>query len=188
METDWSVEIGDDLPRIEVPWSDAASGLSFVDLRSRPDAVAEIGESIESPALWQALSVLNQPSSPVFTSKCDLWFLSADEIDPLDFGLLSGAGAGSGCYLDVLLRDQRAFVSFAAQELWMRELCAWLSGKDCSGTRAEFVLRPATQGALDGFALTSYVLAAGENATVANDHFSAALELVSMAMRDVSTR
>src|SRR5215813_14442400 len=74
VEADWSVEIGADLPLIAVPWE------GFVDLRRDLAAAHELRETTAAPMLGEALIDLNQEASPVFTSKCDFWLLTADEI------------------------------------------------------------------------------------------------------------
>src|SRR5262249_44571321 len=79
MEADWAVEIGADLPAIIVPWEGS------IDLRKELWLAHQLTEAVASPILAQSLIKLNHHASPVFSSKCDLWSLSADEIDPLEF-------------------------------------------------------------------------------------------------------
>src|ERR1700756_5789853 len=79
MEADWSVEVGTDLPMIAVPWE------GFVDLRRDPRLASSLIEVSSCSILAQSLIRLNQQDCPVFTSKCDHWLLSGEEIDPLEF-------------------------------------------------------------------------------------------------------
>src|SRR5271156_6145728 len=117
MEADWAVEVGADLPSIDVPWE------GFVDLRRNPDAVVDIEEAIGYSALRQALIALNSSDSPVFTSKCDVWTLAASKIDPDEFGA-QAADATTGCasYIDMVLRDRERLSSFDFQERQVRDL------------------------------------------------------------------
>src|SRR5450755_3515856 len=95
VEADWSVEIGEGLARIEIPWRGAGpgSGCEFVDLVSESDlpatglsaSLARIPEVRHEPVLLHALLLLNGVHSSVCTSKCDLWTIGEEEIDPYEF-------------------------------------------------------------------------------------------------------
>jgi hypothetical protein len=83
METDWSVAAGADDPVIETRWSDAASGLGWVDLRvdgeMQRSRIAALPEAARSPAMTEALALLNAPHGLLMTTKCDRWQLSDEE-------------------------------------------------------------------------------------------------------------
>src|ERR1700739_3430603 len=86
MVADWSVECSAEDPVLVVPWS-ASEGDStqprFIDLRENPYDLDQIPEAEQHPPLMQALRALNVPRSPVFTAKCDLWALDAEEVGEL---------------------------------------------------------------------------------------------------------
>ena len=81
MQADWEVEVGGQAPVIEALWP------GFIDLRTHPEAVHQLPEvasqSALGLALGRALVALNGPSSPVWTTKCDLWQL--ENVDPDEF-------------------------------------------------------------------------------------------------------
>ena len=97
MESDWSVAAGADDPVIETHWSDAASGLAWVDLRvdeeiaAEPDCRTAGGRCI--PAMARALALLNAPHGMLMTTKCDRWQMERREAD----GSCGSSRCVSGC-------------------------------------------------------------------------------------------
>jgi hypothetical protein len=171
MEADWSVEIGAGLPMIVVPWE------GFVDLRVEPAAALQLPEVAAMPALAQALMQLNQESSPVFTSKCDFWTLTADEIDPLEFDATpENATQGIACYIDIISRHESRFASFPAHEALARTFVGELRKVELYQARVELVIRPLTVDKHEGFAFTLYVAACGPTEDAARTIFHKALE------------
>jgi len=181
MEADWSVEIGADLPMIIVPWE------GFVDLRRDPLLASRLNETANSPSLAQALIKLNQEASPVFTSKCDLWLLSADEIDPLEFDAKRGdTQQGIACYIDIIARRRSLFASFPAHEAWVRSVTNKMRDVRMPQTHADLVIRPSTVNDRAGYALTLYVASCGATEDVARSIFRVALETASTITMDLS--
>jgi hypothetical protein len=174
MEADWSVEIGNDLPVIAVPWE------GFVDLRIKSDSVSQIREVDDSPELAEALIEWNARTSPVFTSKCDCWVLASEEIDPLEFEAESiDAQKGIACYIDVLACKPELYASFSRHEAWVQSAVQALRKHVQPQARAEFVVRPAIYETLgDGFALTVYVAACAAIMDEAKSIFRSALKAV----------
>jgi hypothetical protein len=80
MEADWSVEVGLGLPTIDGLWE------GFLDLRTTPSAIDGIEEALQHRALRETLLVLNAANSLMFTTKCDTWELTEQEIDCDEFG------------------------------------------------------------------------------------------------------
>ncbi len=248
MEADWSIEIGADLPRIVVPWSEAAQGfgdsqaaedgsrkeggerleelengdsldlrfggvrseglrseglppqglpsealhpgaprvdepwsgsLRFVDLQADPGAVAALPEVAGFPALARALVRLNSAGSLGFTSKCDVFPIDPDEIDPSEFDTEGEIHAGLGCYIDLVLHDGEVFSSFGAHEAWLRRTVQRLrEGTQLPCARVELVLRAATIFEQEGFGVTIYVAGCGANEAAARTSLEAALDAV----------
>jgi hypothetical protein len=171
MEADWSVEIGVDLPTIVVPWED------FIDLRCQPSLAHDLQETAASPGLAESLVRLNQETSPVFTSKCDLWTLSADEIDPLEFDAArEEAEQGVACYVDILARNEALFSDFRRHESWVRASTSVLRKIKLPQSRTELVIRPGLVNRCGGFAITLYIAACGRTADAAQNVFHTALE------------
>ncbi|HVT97933.1 MAG TPA: hypothetical protein VHE33_10525 [Acidobacteriaceae bacterium] len=157
MEADWSVEIGQDAPVIDVDWP------GFVDLQRDPGLIARIAESAGEPALRNALIAFNAAASPVFTSKCDMWELEAHELDPDEFGcgLQDACAAGSASWIDVVARDQQVFSSLQAHEDWVRKATDRLRREQIPCGRVDLVVRAAVAGGRGGFGITLYVAGCG---------------------------
>ena len=171
MEADWSVEIGADLPLIAVPWE------SFVDLRRDLAAARRLRETAVAPVLAESLIELNQESSPVFTSKCDFWLLTTDEIDPLEFDAArEDACQGVACYIDIIPRSMALFASFAAQEVWVRSAVDEMRTMHVQQARAELVIRSSAVDEREGYALTLYVASCGRSEDSACEIFHGALK------------
>jgi hypothetical protein len=172
MEADWAVEVGADLPSIEVPWE------GFVDLRRNPGAVVDIEEAIGYSALRQALIALNSSDSPVFTSKCDVWTLAASEIDPDEFGA-QAADAITGCasYIDMVLRDRERLSSFDFQERQVRDLALQMRRHIVSNGRVDLTLRAANVDSSSGYGITLHAAGCGADAQSAEAAWQAVLRV-----------
>lgn len=171
MEADWSVEVGADLPTIDVPWE------GFIDLRHDPSLVSNLDEAASSATLAQVLVMLNERGSPVFTSKCDLWLLAEDEIDPLEFDAAGeGAMVGVACYVDIVARRESLIMSFPAHETWVRRATEEMRRIKMRRSRVDLVVRPATVDESDGYALTLYVASCGATGNDAYGIFQMALK------------
>jgi hypothetical protein len=183
MEADWWVEVGADLPTIVVPWE------GFVDLRRNPLLINKIEEAVITPELAQALTRLNQKSSPVFTSKCDFWLLSAEEIDPLEFDAeREEVEQGISCYIDIIVGNTQLFSSFQAHETWVRSVTQEIRQAKLRQARVEFVIRAANVAGCEGYAVTLYVASCGDTETVARSVFHTALETaVTITMKLAAT-
>jgi len=181
MEADWSVEIGADLPSITVPWS--ADGLAFLNLRQalRESPAALLPEAQHYPALGRALAHLNSASSQVFTSKCDVFALAADDLDPFEMESTSAnCNSGLACYIDLLRAGEAAFAPFAEQEAWLKRTTHALRATPSTQARAELVLRSASIATnhgtpRDGFGVTLYVTGCGRDPATAQSSWEQAL-------------
>jgi hypothetical protein len=164
VEADWAVEVGGDAARIEADWA------GFVDLRRDGLAVDEIGEAREHPGLRAALLELNGPESAVFTSKCDVWTLAQEEIDPLEFDCRAvEARTGIACYVDVIAREADLFASFAEHEGWVRRAVSVLRGERILRGRVDLVVRGAKAGGVDSFGVTLYAAGCGVDSSASEE-------------------
>lgn len=155
MEADWSVEIGPDLPCIDVLWE------GFIDLRTRLTDIRAVQET-QHFALHEALLALNSKSSPLLTSKCDVWSLASDEIDADEFDTNSeNARVGFAAYIDILERDPACFASFAFHEKFCVELVSQLRRCALRQCRVECVLRAARLNEKHGYGVTLYAAGSG---------------------------
>ena len=179
MEADWAVEIGSSLARIDADWA------GRVDLRERPEALAAIAEAADYPALEDALVLLNSAASPVFTSKCDVWLLTPEEIDPLEFEADSETSViGVACYIDVLAGEAERFASFERHAAWVREAALQLREIPVANGRCDVVVRAATWEGREGFGLTVYAAGCGADTQDAETAWGAILQAaVTVTMR-----
>lgn len=194
MLAEWTAECAADAPTLVVPWSDAASGLHFVNLRAEPYDIAEITEAQEYPALALALRSLNAPRSSFLTAKCDAWTLAAEDaeedLDALRLELdldPEEARAGMAGYIDVLWRDRTIFASAHVQTQMLDRLTRRAERSFHPSASLACVLRPAIASfgstSLEGFAVTLYVRALGHDPEAAQQHWAAALAEVTELLR-----
>lgn len=183
MEADWSLEVGRDLPVIEIPWE------GFIDLRLKPADVIGISETTENAALRDALLALNAEATPLMTSKCDTWPMAADEIDPYEYEAgVDTAHAGVACYIDLVLRSENFLSSFPAHERWVRDSVSELHERRLPQARIDYVIRPAFVHGKNGFGITLYVSACAETSSAAQPIFQAALrDAVAVTIKTAAT-
>jgi hypothetical protein len=181
METDWSVAAGSDDPMIEAHWSDAASGLRWVDLRvdgeTQRSRIAALPEATQSPALARALSLLNAPRGLLMTTKCDRWVLSDDERAELADALDAPVPAlGYGSYIDVLMAHAVPMADFLLHEEWARMTALRCAALPIEDARVEVVVRPAHKDDVWGYGLTLYCYAGGADTSLAGGVLDDALK------------
>ena len=164
MEADWSVEIGAGLPVIDANWP------GFIDLRRDLHSLDSISEAVAEPVLRQALVALNDPGSLVFTSKCDVWALTKDEIDPDEFGCAphEPCSTGLASWIDIIARDAVLFASFETHEAWVRRAAEQLHAEAAACGQVDLVLRAAEAGSRDGFGITLYTAGCGADTQAAH--------------------
>lgn len=194
MLTEWSAECAADDPLIEVPWSSPDGALSWIDLRTDPDAVDEITEADEHPSLLSALRALNASRSPVFTSKCDVWPMDTDELEVMRADLLleeDVAADGLTSYIDLVFSDRATFASRHQAEQMMHRIDRIARDLPHSLAKLELVLRPSVidiDSVREGYGITMYVKGVGVDTGEASDRWSAALRDVARAVRAMSSR
>jgi hypothetical protein len=179
MEADWEVEIGGQAPVIEAHWT------GFIDLRPAPERAQQLPEAAQLPALADTLVRLNTPSSPVWTSKCDVWH--PDIFDPDELDAPPGErSCAIACYVDLLPRrdqpwpdpedgiaqDETAQDAIAA----CKSLCVRLRQVPLRCCRADLIVRQASivPGLLD-LGVTAYFTACGATSEDAAATLAAAL-------------
>jgi hypothetical protein len=192
MEADWAVEIGPGSPVIEALWP------GFVNLRFDPrlpsgallKRAQDLTEAADLPGLAEALVRLNSLSSPVWTSKCDVWPVDAGEIDPYELEATpQEARFAQACYLDLLPRnnkDDRQWTTPEMAVLSCRSLCNRLHELPLSACRLDLVVRLAviapsfadhdlTGPDLTDHGITAYLTACGATAPAARQRLALAL-------------
>ncbi|WP_047490715.1 hypothetical protein [Terriglobus sp. TAA 43] len=190
MLTDWNAACGPDDPVLVVPWASPDGLLQWVDLREDPYAVNEIPEGEDYPALLAALRALNGSRSPVFTAKCDVWTMDAEELESMRDELLLDeevATAGLASYIDLLWRDRAIFASRHRMEQMLHRLDRMLTELPYSLAAAELTMRPAVvdlEGTVaEGFAITLYAKAVGVDEAEAAQRWDEALRAITATFR-----
>ena len=190
MLTDWNAACGPDDPVLVVPWASPDGLLQWVDLREDPYAVNEIPEGEDYPALLAALRALNGSRSPVFTAKCDVWTMDAEELEAMRDELLLDeevATAGLASYIDLLWRDRAIFASRHRMEQMLHRLDRMFTELPYSLAAAELTMRPAVldlEGTVaEGFAITLYAKGVGVDEAEAAQRWDEALRAITAAFR-----
>lgn len=180
MESDWSVAAGADDPIIETHWSDARSGLEWVDLRVEEglqrSRIAVLPEVAGSHSLALALALLNMPDGLLMTAKCDRWAMSEGELDELaDLPYTPSAACGFGSYIDVLMAHMVPMADFLLHEEWARVIARRCAALDIEDARVEMVVRPAHREKFWGFGMSLYCYAGGADEIAAEAAWGKAL-------------
>jgi hypothetical protein len=199
MESDWSVACAADDPTLALPWNTSDGTLYFIDLRKNPSAIAQIPEAAKYPAIASALGRWNQPDSPIFTAKADVWAYPARLFDADD---LPGFAFAQGSYIDLVPRDGTIFANFTLCENILRRASLHAQEIESATARCEWTLRrahvdssllgsdlpTATQNeAVEGFSISLYVWGYGDSAPQADVAWAAALvALIEIVRRFVS--
>lgn len=159
MEADWEIEVGGEAPVIDAHW------YGFIDLRSDPERILEIAEAVRCSALGQLLLALNRPESLLWTAKCDMWEPDASEVDS------DGASsqAAQACYVDLLPVKGQVFSDWKLAENFCRVLVDGFGAVDADGCRVDLVVRRAIVHDAEGFGITAYVGACGEDQSAASE-------------------
>jgi hypothetical protein len=181
VETDWSVAAAAEDPAIEAEWSDAATGLRFVDLRideaQQAERIAALPDAAAAPALGRALALLNAPGGMLLTTKCDRWAMDADELAEMADLLDKPAAAyGVASYIDVLMAHQVPMSDFLLHEEWARTTARRAAALEIENARLDVVVRPARRSDTWGFGLTVYCYGVGEDGEQASAAWAEAVE------------
>ena len=183
MLAEWNVELGDDDPRLELPWSSADGALRFLDLKRQPELLLEVREACSYPELAEFLSWANSPDTPLETAKCDAW--TSRQITPEEE--VFGEPCKFGSYVDLLFVERESQTRFADHEQFARALSRLLRHAPEIGSSAEFTIRRcvdhrAGNEADDGFYITFYLHGYGEDEHQARKRWAIALKMVQHAM------
>jgi len=178
----WAIALGPDSAVLAVPWLDETGKSVYVDLRACPGCIQQIPEARENPPLARVLELLNAPESPWTTAKCDLWPLDEDDLEAASFDLALSrdpgfAQAGIGSYIDFYHRDAESFASLDYhRELLPRLTRAAETLPSEPAAMLEMVLRHSVVHGREGYAITAFLYAIGEDAAQAQTNWAGALE------------
>jgi hypothetical protein len=189
MEADWEFEVGAGAPVIEARWP------GFIDLRHNPERASELAEVLAAHALAETLVTLNADTSPVWTSKCDVWpVVDFAEFDPDELDApLERAAHAVGCYIDLLPRSGRQWDAQAKIEADCKRVCILLRAMPLRCCRVDLVVRRASRTPDPGYAgsidlgITAYLTSCGPTEAEAKAVLEIALEAFADAFCGPST-
>lgn len=189
MQADYSLELGQDDPALELPWASEDGSVRYFNLKLSPDLVLSVSEAREHPELSVFLTRLNAPGFPLETAKCDVWFdrkLSAEED-------IFGAECNAACYVDLLFRDEALRFSLAANERLAEDVANLLKRAPEIAAAAEFIVRHChfhldgqESDSRIGFCITAYITGYGDSREEALQRWKIALTLAQNALVQVA--
>jgi len=189
MEADWEFEVGGDATVPAAPVIDALWA-GFVDLRQSPERAWQLPEAAQLPALAEVLAKLNAVTSPVWTSKCDLWpHLEPDEFAPDELDAPPGCAAcAMGCYIDLLPRNDQQWIVPAMAAAACKHVCSLLRAVPLRCCRVDLIIRRAfITPELMGLGITAYLTSCGKSEGKATVTLQAALAAFAGALCGHST-
>jgi hypothetical protein len=147
-----------------------------VDGEQQRRRISSLHEAAHSPAMTDALLLLNAPRGLLMTTKCDRWQMDdaerAELADALD---APPAACGCGSYIDVLMTHAVPMADFLLHEEWARTTARRCSALAVDDARLDIVVRPAHHGDAWGYGLTVYCYAGGADEMFAEAAWSAAI-------------
>src|SRR5690349_17412214 len=137
MLAQWTVELGTDDPRLEIPWSSEDGSSRYLDLKRQPELLLEIPEACTYPELAEFLNWANSPESPFETAKCDAW--TSREINAEDE--VFGEPCKFGSYVDLLFVEKERRTQFSENEHFVQAIVKLLRRAPEMASSAEFTVR-----------------------------------------------
>ena len=187
MLAEWTVELGADDPRLEIPWTLQDGSSRFLDLKLQPELLLEIPEACAYSELAEFLNWANSPEPPFETAKCDAWTTYQMDVEDEVFG----EACKFESYVDLLFVDRDRRRMFSENETFVQALARLLRHAPEMASSAEFTIRRCidhrgeTQ---ECFYITFYLSGYGEDEHQARSRWAIALKMVQNAMRQHSAR
>src|ERR1051326_9030150 len=122
MQVDFSVELGVDDERMELPWASPDGEVRYYDLKRNPELLLNVAEAFDNQELGQFLASANSAGSILETIKCDSWF--GEEITEEE--KIFGEPCKFGSYVDLIFHQLEPRASLTAHEELAREACELL--------------------------------------------------------------
>jgi len=187
MQADFAVELGRDDETLELPWASPDRRLSYYDLKSDPEALAHIQEATLWPELREFLVAVNAQASMLESAKCDAWSITDLNPDEEIFGVPWKFGS----YIDLLISDPNVRFSFEKHETFLKHFIGLLKVVPEIPASAEFCLRRCFcregEAVREGYYMTFYLFAYGEDEAHARKQWGIALKLVGAAITQLSS-
>jgi len=181
MLAEWTIELGADDPRLQIPWAFEDGSSRFLDLKRQPELLLEVPEACAYSELAEFLNWANSSESPFETAKCDAW--TSRDIDAEDE--VFGEPCKFGSYVDLLFVDKDRRSEFSENEGFVQALAKLLRRAPEMASAAEFTVRRCLDQrteAQECFYVTFYLQGYGENEYQARDRWAIALKMVQNAI------
>jgi hypothetical protein len=193
MDADWSVEIGEGLPWIDVPWQ------GWIDLSDPSTAAAKLralDEVKAYPELVEVLLDINSNHTAALSSKCDVFPIDIDDA-PLPAMMDQGepehdqeVRCGLGSYIDIIFAVEQIHVNFAWCESLVRRVATELLAPiPMPRASVEIVIRQGCLHSTPGYGLTIYAMGFGRDAAAARAVWSQAMRFsASITMLEIASQ
>ncbi len=186
MDADFSIELGREDPVLDLPWTDPAGKLTYLDLKRHPELIAQIEGAQNFPEMRECLRILNSPTSMVETAKCDAW--ATTELSPEEE--IYDASHKFASYVDLVFSEIDARLSLSRQQQFVKKLVELLRRAPEIPAVAELCVRRCyfSEGSTvrDGFYFTLYVGGYGNDEARARQNWGVGLKLVGNAILQLS--
>lgn len=176
MQADWEIEIGGEAPVIDADWP------GLIDLQLNPELAETLEEVRRFPPLAHWLVWLNQPASPIRTSKCDIWEPQEFDRDELDAPHESDLRA-LACYIDLLPKQAGLGTGIDDVVQWCKACCTRLVEIPLRSSRVDLVVRSTVHdGQETALGVTAYLVACAPIRLEAEKHLARAMEAFAHAV------
>jgi hypothetical protein len=189
MQADFSVELGADDDRLELPWASPEGELRYYDLKRRPELLLHISEAHHNRELAEFLTALNSAASIFETAKCDTWLsneLSEEE-------QVFGASWKFGSYVDLVFTESGTRLSFDEHEKLADDIAKLLHRAPDISAAAEFIVRRCfyhlNEGSPEpdvGYCITFYLHGYGDDEDDSRRRWGIAMKVVENALLQLS--
>ena len=193
MDADWSVEIGEGLPWIDVPWD------GWVDLRNCAAAAATLrglAEVQAYPELCEVLLDIHANHKAVLSSKCDVFPIDAGASLPAMMEQTCEGSdqepvrSGLGSYIDLAFAVDETLSNFAWCESLVRRVATELLAPiPMPRTSVELVIRQGSFFGSAGYGLTLYAMGFGRDPDSARLAWAQVMSISAyLTMNEVTSR
>ncbi len=186
MQVDWSVELGTDDDRLEMPWASEQDGPRYYDLKRRPELLLNVTEALHNKELGEFLVAVNSQHTILESAKCDTWL--SNELNEEE--AIFEAQWKFGSYVDLLFTDEGLRFSFAEHERFAEAASKLLKRAPDISAAAEFIVRRCAYHVgveiKDGFHLTFYLFGYGADEDEAHKRWGIGMKLVENALLQLS--
>lgn len=188
MQADFSVELGREDERMELPWASPDGAIRYYDLKRNPELLLNLQEAFDNQELGEFLASTNSPGSIFETVKCDCWF--TEEISEEE--KIFGEPVKFGSYVDLVFHQAEPRVLLTAHEELAREVCELLKRVPPISCAVEFAIRhcyfhePGKADSTQGFGISFYLFGYGADEEESHSRWQIGMKLVENALLQIS--